>query len=169
MPKVYITISGKDQPGLVSDVASRIHQYGGNWESGRMINLGGRFVGLLQVSVPDDKQAVLEEAVRAIPNLDSTFAVDVSSNPLAGKRLQLDLMGADHPGIVREVFGTIAAQGLNVESISTDTEAAADSGNTLFRTTALLSYTDQTDLTDLQNALEALAQDLFVDLKILPL
>ena len=53
---LLITLSGVDRVGIVREVAHWVTAFGANWERSRMIRLSGRFVGLLQVSVTDEKK-----------------------------------------------------------------------------------------------------------------
>ena len=61
---LVLTISGQDRAGLVEKLADVIAEHGGNWEHCRMAHLAGRFVGLLEVTVPGNQQQNLESALR---------------------------------------------------------------------------------------------------------
>ena len=63
---LVLTISGQDRAGLVEKLAEVIAEHGGNWEHCRMAHLAGRFVGLLEVTVPSNQQQNLESALRVI-------------------------------------------------------------------------------------------------------
>lgn len=163
---LLITISGEDRPGIVGEVAARVHEHGGNWEKSRLIHLAGRFVGLLQVSVPEEHREALRKDLLSISGLEMTVAFGRDKEIPSTQHLQLSLLGADHSGIVREIFHAIAKLGLNVESLSTLTEPAADSGTLLFRADARLSTAEPLPVATIQDALEALAHDLQVDLTV---
>ena len=53
---LILTISGQDRAGLVEKLADIIAEHSGNWEHCRMAHLADRFVGLLEVAVPYDRQ-----------------------------------------------------------------------------------------------------------------
>lgn len=162
---LLITVSGEDRPGLVRDISEVLVQQGANWEQSRMMNLAGRFVGLLEVHVDSSKASELEMALESLKDLEMTIAYGKPSPPPA-RTLQLTVVGADHPGIISEISNELAAQGVNVETLSTRTEPAADSGTILFRATAHLSTAQPVSLNQLQEGLEALAEDLTVNVEV---
>ena len=47
-----VTFIGEDRPGLVEAVSAVIEQSGGNWHESRLSQLGGKFAGLVLVSLP---------------------------------------------------------------------------------------------------------------------
>jgi glycine cleavage system regulatory protein len=82
--------------------------------------------------------------------------------------LRLELTGADHPGIVSEVAGVLAEHSINIEEFSTESIIAPMSGEALFTARADLEVPPGVDQTELQHALERLAQDLVVQIQLLP-
>jgi len=163
---LLITLSGKDRPGIVQQIEALAHQHLGNWERSRLIHLNERFVGLVQISVPEENVDLLKNALHSIEGLDLTIAEGSEPAAQASSEHRIALVGADHPGIVSEIFAAIAALGLNVESLSTRTEAAADSGTTLFRAEARLSSPDPIHSDLIREKLESLAHDLLVEVSI---
>ena len=164
---LVLTISGKDRAGLVEQLADVIAAHGGNWEHCRMAHLAGRFVGLLEVSVSGENQQELEAALRTIEDLDVMIAVGELAVPESLHLFDLEVVGSDHPGIVRDVFKALAAAGVNVEELSTKTTNAPESGRSLFRALARLACGPGVDRDVIQQNLEAIAQDLMVDVRLL--
>lgn len=162
---LVLTISGRDRSGLVEQLADVITAHGGNWEHCRMAHLAGRFVGLLEVSVPGENQQELEVALRMIDDLDVMIAVGEPDAPQAQGHFDLEVVGSDHPGIVRDVFKALAAAGVNVEELSTKTTNAPESGGLLFEARARLAASTEVDRDIIQANLEAIAQDLMVDIR----
>ncbi|MGJ8649641.1 MAG: glycine cleavage system protein R [Opitutaceae bacterium] len=163
---LVLTISGADRSGLVETLAGVIAKYHGNWEQCRMAHLAGRFVGLLQVSVPGDKQQELEVALRSITDLDVLIAVGEVSAPDPLRQFDLEVVGTDHPGIVRDVFHALAAANVNVEELSTSTVSAPDSGVMLFEAKARLGCSPDVSRDEIRNQLEKIAQDIMVDIRV---
>lgn len=166
---LIVTISGPDRAGLVEELASVVAEYSGNWEHCRMVHLADRFVGLLQVRVGGVNQQALEAGLRTIDGLDVMLAAtkgEPEGAALPDQGLRLELLGSDHPGIVRDVFAVLAEANVNVEELHTSTEAAPDTGGMLFRATARLSPQADLDYNALQSSLSAIAMDLMVDLKL---
>lgn len=162
---LVLTISGKDRAGLVEQLADVIATHRGNWEHCRMAHLAGRFVGLLAVSVSPDNQQELESALRTIKDLDVMIAVGELGEPEVRGHFDLEVVGSDHQGIVRDVFKALAAAGVNVEELSTKTTNAPESGRLLFEARARLAAGAEVDRDVIQSNLEAIAQDLMVDIR----
>lgn len=165
---LIITISGPDRAGLVERLAEEVAANGGNWEHSRMTHLGDRFVGLLQVRVAGDRQQDLESAIRSIPDLDVLIAHAESETADAPSEevFELEVTGSDHPGIVRDIFRALAQAGANVESLRTETSNAAETGGLLFTAKARLSGGSGLDMDSVQASLEAIAQDILVDIQL---
>lgn len=166
---LVVTISGPDRAGLVEQLAGVVADHEGNWEHCRMVHLADRFVGLLQIRVGGDKQQELESALRRIEGLDVMISTQSGrSEPETASHdgLRLELLGSDHPGIVREVFAALAQAQVNVEELETSTEAAPDSGGMLFRASARLAPQVGLDQEALRAALSEIAMDLMVDLTL---
>ncbi len=165
---LVVTISGEDRSGLVEELADVIAAHGGNWEHCRMAHLAERFVGLLQVSVAGERQQDLEAALRTIKDLDVMIAAgELGSGSSVPRQFDLELIGSDHSGIVRDVFRALASAGANVEQLSTKTLNAPESGRVLFEAKARLTCEPEVDLQAVRHHLEAIASDLMVDLKLI--
>lgn len=160
---LVLTISGIDRAGLVEQLADVITAHHGNWEHCRMAHLAGRFVGLLEVSVQGDYQQDLEVALRTIKDLDVLIATGELQAPEPLRQVNLEVVGTDHPGIVRDVFKALAAAGVNVEELSTSIVSAPDSGVMLFEAKARLGCGADVSRDEIRVQLEKIAQDLMVD------
>jgi glycine cleavage system regulatory protein len=166
---LVVTVLGMDQPGLVDSLAAIVAEHGGNWVESRMAHLAGQFAGILRVEVATDKSAALTNAIKALQSrgLDSMVCTDLSQVTIAtGTTARLDLMGLDQPGIVRKISQVLAAQGVNVEELSTECIAAPNTGQTLFHATAQLRLPSGMEITTMRTALEQVAADLMVDLTL---
>jgi glycine cleavage system regulatory protein len=164
---LVLTISGKDRAGLVEQLAEVVAAHGGNWEHCRMAHLAGRFVGLLEVSVSGENQQELEVALRTISDLDVMIAIGEQVKPEDLRLFDLEIVGSDHHGIVRDVFKALAAAGVNVEELSTKTTNAPGSGGLLFEARARLGCGPQVRRSVIQSNLEGIAHDLMVDIRLL--
>ncbi|WOO42334.1 glycine cleavage system protein R [Rubellicoccus peritrichatus] len=162
---LLITLNGADRPGLVQKLSDIVAKYHANWEQSRMLHLSGRFVGILEVHVLEDKAHGLIKELRELGDLELTIA-EGSVDPGAAHFYQLEVVGADAPGIVSDVFAVVAGAGANVESLNTGVEAAPDSGIILFRARARLGASISIDLAALRSELEAISDDLVVTLDV---
>lgn len=163
---LILTISGRDRKGLVEQLASVVAEFNGNWEICRMAHLAGHFVGLLQITVPGDQQQEVEVAIRSIKELDVMISAGEVSDQGPPNQFQLEIVGGDHPGIVRDIFTALAAAKVNVEELATSTEAAPDSGVLLFKAKARLSGADADQQLVLREELERIASDIMVDVHL---
>src|SRR5215468_9772379 len=131
MADLVITLIGADRPGLVEAVAATVAEHGANWLEGRLAHLAGKFAGILRVSVAPERTAVL---VAALARLESSGlrVVAEPGGPLElaeARALDVELLGLDRPGLVREVSRLLASRRVNVEELSTDVYSAPMSGD----------------------------------------
>jgi glycine cleavage system regulatory protein len=165
---LVLTVIGPDRPGIVEQLAATVAAHGGNWEQSRMARLAGQFAGILSVSVPRDHSAELSRALEGLSG--SGLRVVSQASAIAerdGMRAyRLSLVGDDRKGIVRELSRTLSAREINVEELETYCESAPMSGELLFHAQALLSVPASVEIDALKKTLEALADDLMVELSL---
>jgi len=164
---LVLSLIGKDQPGLVRNVAEVIAAQGGNWLESRLCRLGGEFAGIVRVEVEGAKAPALTAALQALAGLRVTVHGEegaVGSVPAA--TATLDLVGSDRPGILREVTAVLAAHGLNVEDLATERVDAPMGGGQLFQMRALVAVPGGAELARVRADLEKLAADLMVELRL---
>lgn len=134
----------------------------------RMAQLAGQFAGLVRLEVDSEAAAGLESALRELEAENLHVTVERGRDTAAGRlhRVQLDLVGHDHPGIVQEISGVLARHGISIEELETGCEPASMTGELLFRAYAELGVPADADLHVVQDDLEALANALMVDLEL---
>lgn len=169
MTDLVVTLIGPDRPGLVEAVAEVVASHGGNWLESRMAHLAGKFAGILRIEIPGDKS---EAVLAALAELESRGLKVVgessgdASKPTAGRSLDLELVGLDRPGIVREISQLLAGSGANVEELATDRTSAPMSGEMLFTANARVRLPSDADLSTLRAALERLASDMTIEIRL---
>ena len=165
---LVLTIVGPDRPGIVETIAATLAAHGGNWEQSRMAHLAGQFAGILRISAPKERLPQLQAALEALSTrglrVVSTHGLE-AERP-AAQSLRLELTGTDREGIVHEIAGALAARDVNVEELETSHESAPMAGNPLFQARALLRVPAHVDMGELRNTLEAIGDDLMVDLTL---
>jgi glycine cleavage system regulatory protein len=169
MPDLVLTLIGPDRPGIVEAIAEPIARHGGNWLESRMAHLAGKFAGILRIEVAAAQEAALSAALRGLERdgLKLTIEASPSGQAPAGARvLELELMGLDRPGIVREISGALAEHGVNIEELVTDRTTAPMSGELLFRSRARVALPARADPERLRRRLEELAADLMVQVSL---
>jgi glycine cleavage system regulatory protein len=165
---LVITLIGPDRPGLVGAVSSAITQHEGNWLESRMVRLASKFAGVLHVSVPQANAEALEKSLQSLRSEGLVVNVERSDDGAAGetRRIRLEVIGNDRPGIVREVSRVLSQLGVNVDELSTGVKSAAMSGDLLFQANAELSLPVGVTTDQVRAALEGIAHDLMVDIAL---
>jgi glycine cleavage system regulatory protein len=170
MATLVLTVIGDDRAGLVVALAGPIARHGGNWDRSHMARLAGKFAGIVVVSVPDDLTDDLTaelDTLTAQGLLDVTVAIAANDGPTDHDDvLELHLIGQDRPGIIREVAGALAQRNVSIVELETSASSAPMSGELLFEATATLRVPADADPADLRAALEAIANELMVDLDV---
>lgn len=166
MRSLVLTFIADDKPGLVNLLSKTISAHEGNWLESSLSHLGGKFTGILIVQAP---QANIEPLKTALIKLNEqgmrVFAED--SNALSEtetQRVKLDLIGHDKPGIVREISAALATYQVNVVKLRTEVAPGSMSSELMFKAQGELEVPISADLDEIQDALEAIAGDLMVDI-----
>jgi glycine cleavage system regulatory protein len=168
--RVILSAAGSDRPGLTQALAQAVLDAGGNWLESHLSRLGGKYVGAVLVELDFEKLPAFEQAILAVDSIGLQVSlVPAGDEPAkSGETLQLELVGQDRPGIVREVTGVLAALGVNIEEFETGTERTAWSGDPLFRAQARLSIPAGVTSDEVQAALEAISGEIMVDFRFTP-
>lgn len=166
---LVITAIGPDRPGIVKELSQVAQRFDANWDQSRMASLAGQFAGMALFEVDGEKADALAAAFRELSASGLTIAIATGqAAPKAvepRRRLKLDLVGHDRPGIVRELSESVARLGVSIDELHTQVTDAAMSGEALFKMKALLVVPDVVGTAELRKALEALADEMMVDLE----
>ena len=169
MGKTYVlTFIAEDRPGLVERLSDAVSHHDGNWLESRMAHLAGKFAGIARIEISGDKIPSFKKALAALgaEGLRITAEEATVSKVPAGRLLTLDLVGADHPGIVRDVSGCLARHGVSVEEMETDVREAPMEGALLFYAQARVRSPAGLSEERLRQALEELGAALMVDITL---
>jgi glycine cleavage system regulatory protein len=163
-----LTCIGDDRPGLVSALSAPISAHAASWERSQMARLAGKFAGVLLIEVAEDRADALVADLRALKDIGLLVEVERTDAPggTPAMRLHLDLLGADHPGIIAEISASLAARRIGIEELHTDVRDAPMSGGKLFEAQAVLEAPPATSIDDLRSTLEALADELMVEIRL---
>ena len=164
---LVVTLVGPDRPGLVSAVSDKAVEFGANWADSVMSNFAGQFAGIVQLDVRSDKCDALIAALRTLesPQLRISVTRGVSdSKAAATRRLKLDLVGQDRPGIIHSISSQLAKRQIRSEKLETHVVSGAMSGEQMFHMKALLSVPQALNESELRDGLESLANELMVDI-----
>jgi glycine cleavage system regulatory protein len=167
---LVLTVIGPDRPGLVESVSQAIAQQEGNWLESRMARMAGQFAGILRVNIDEGKADALRNDLMALEtkgiliNVETSTAKEGYESEL--RPLTLSLVGNDRPGIIHEISQILAQSGVNVDELTTAQSVAPMSGESLFHANAELRAPLDLNVEDLREQLEAIAQDLMVDIRL---
>lgn len=167
--QLIVTVIAKDKPGIVEALARTVSQQGGNWEESRLVNLCGKFTGLLLVSVDAARLEALKNDLTALSASGIRTQVEEVQEEVDvadSMELGFNLIGADRPGIVREIAQALAARNINVEELNTDYSSMPWSGEPLFQAMGALRVPADSDLDELAEKLDQIADELGVDIEL---
>jgi len=173
MTTLVLTVIGNDRSGLVEALAAVVTRHGGNWDRSSMARLGTKFAGIVEVTVTGSQ---VDALVADLESLDADGLLDVtveraddrpaSDAAAAARRWELRLVGHDRPGIVHEIAQALARNAVSIEELHTSASSAPMSAESLFEARAALVAVGDIDLDRLRSELEALANELMVDIDL---
>lgn len=167
MQSLVITVVGPDRPGVVRALSDKAAEFGANWTDSVMANFAGQFAGIVHLQVAADKAAALQAALRSIDSESLHVQVAQSSAdapPVPARRITLELVGHDRPGIIHSIATRLADHGVSIDKMKTHIASGAMSGEQMFHLDAQLTIPAELDTDTLQAGLESLANELMVDI-----
>ncbi len=166
-----ISIMADDRPGLVETLSSIISEHQGNWLESRLSHLAGKFAGIVHLQVSNSHVEPLQIALEALQQQGWTINIEQSqvqnkeaNNPT---QMQLEIIGNDRPGIVKEISQVLSRLKVNVLDLATHFESAAMTAEALFKTQARVQLPNNLESDELTDQLENLSNDLMVEVKLL--
>jgi glycine cleavage system transcriptional repressor len=169
---IVFTLTGTDRTGLVEEITKLLLDIGGNVETSRMARLGGEFAVLMLVSIPETQLANLGKSTQVLKSqgfkVTTTRTEQTYAEAHAGwLPYKIEVLGADHEGIIHKIAQTLSKCGINIESMDTVTTQAPNSGAPLFSMTALIVVPPDLAGQSWEAALEEAGHHLQVDIKVL--
>ena len=167
---IVLTIIADDKPGIVEAVSRTLKKYNGNWSRSSMSSLAGQFAGILLASVPEEQTEACCAALKELESGGLRIITRVSNEEASAgnaRKFSIQLVGNDRPGIVHDITSILADHKVSVTSLETSVEGASMGGGELFKATAELTVPETSDILALERNIEALANDLMVDIKLL--
>ena len=164
---LVLTICAHDRPGVMKLISKTITDSDGNWLESRMARLGGQFAGIVRIECSADKLSQLTGNLQSLSDEGISVQIhdqgDLSDYPYT-RCLRLDIYGNDRPGIVSQLTQAVSSAGANIEELNTSIESAAMAGHPIFHASGTVCIPDSTDEQELINAVEALSDDLNVEI-----
>ena len=169
MALLVLTLVGPDRPGLVSGLSKALAGCGGSWLDSEMARLAGQFAGILLVSVPDAQVDALTAGLQELEEGHLRLTVqraDPEATPQAHTTFQLDLIGQDRPGIIRDIARVLAERRVNIEELTTKVTSGAFSAEQMFQAVARLRVPDGVEAAELREVLERLGDEMMVNIAV---
>ncbi len=172
MAHLLLTGVGEDRPGIVESLTRAIADYGGNLEESRMAVLGGEFAIIMLVSAPasaiealESDQVKLGEQTGLTIHLRRTEKREPGGDVL---RYHVEALSMDHPGIVNSVTDFFSRRNINIESLSTETYAAAHSGAPMFALDMIVEIPAGEKIAELRQRFVDFCDELYIDASLEP-
>lgn len=164
---LILLINGADRPNIVARLSDIVAAHDGNWEDARLARLSGRFAGVIRVSVPTAQEAQLRATLTDLSTQGLSVIVESAEGEApAGDNTELDLelVGGDRPGLLRDITRILGEHTVNVEELTTRRREAPMGGGMLFEATARIAIVKGATSEPLRTALEALSAELAVEI-----
>lgn len=163
--RVIVMAVGDDRPGLTQSLADAIVEAEGNWLESHFARLGGSYVGSVLVELPTGGLTDLKQAAKRMGAEGFHISIETAADEksLEGRTLGFELVGADRPGIVREVSTALAGLGVSIDLFESQTEQEAWTGTTVFRARAEVIVPDAVSIDTVRAALEDISGEIVVD------
>lgn len=164
-----VTFIGDDRPGLVEQLSSVIQKNGGNWQESSLSQLGGKFAGLILVSLPADGAPALEADLCALD--PGGLSVRITSTgeretPLPGNNITLTVIGPDRLGIVQEISRALAQRQINVVEMDSSVNSAPMSAEKIFSARINAWIPETTDMDKLRESLTEIADNMTLEIDL---
>ncbi|MGK0270669.1 MAG: glycine cleavage system regulatory protein [Cocleimonas sp.] len=167
---LIITIMAADRPGLVSSISEVLESHSGNWSESSMAHLAGRFVGLLQVSVPEENVDALSTALDNLQADDGLKILIETAEPNnkkpPTKTLNVEILCQDRIGIINDVTEVLAKLSVNIEELDSSVKEASMSGGMLFCANMRLGLPEGVDADAVEDSLEEMSDQLMIDINL---
>lgn len=169
-----LTLTGPDRIGIVDEVTGLLLDRKGNVEASRMARLGGEFAVLMLVSMPDEQLSGLDKALEALAGQGYKVTTTPAHRTVAEARsgwlaYRIEVLGADHEGIIHEVAHSLSEHGISIESVESETVAAPVSGSPLFAMAASVIVPPALSEEDWQAGLREVGSRMNVDIEVSPM
>lgn len=169
---IVLTLMGHDRVGIVKEITNILVKHGGNVVNSRMARLGGEFAMLALISLAEKDLAALEADLQKLRGEGFQITLFPTENNYAEKYAgwlpyQIEVLGADHEGIIYEIAHYLAQQGINFEDVETTTAPAPMSGTPLFKMQATVLVPPKLPFHKWSDALEEIGDKLNVTVEII--
>ncbi len=164
-----VTFIGDDRPGLVEALSSVIEANGGNWHDSRLSQLGGKFAGLVLITLAEGRDDALQRDLKGLASSGLSVRVTPTETHIAlnnVRRIKLSLVGPDRPGIVLEVSRALAAHRFNVLEMDSEVVSAPMTAEPMFQAMIEAEIAPEAGLEELSDALDEIGDEMALDIDL---
>jgi len=162
MIPLVLTVVGPYDPRIVRSVSEVVADHEGNWNESRLVHLAGRYAGVVKITVPEAQEASLVASLEELEGV--RFLVERGGDDAPADVLhKVEVTATDRPGIVRDVTAAVVARDGQIERFRTEYVSAPMAGGVLFYARIWVRISD---VSALRAGLQAIADDLLVDIHI---
>ena len=155
---------------VADDRVASTHRPGaGRAEYGALEQVRRERAGIVRLDVAAANADRLEAALRALSSTGLSLSIErgtAAAGAAGGELIRMELLAHDRPGIVRDISSVLAQHGASIERMDSACESASFSGEAMFRAEIEVRVPASVPPAELQAALESLANELMVDLKL---
>jgi glycine cleavage system transcriptional repressor len=174
MAKAFVTVLGKDRPGIVADVTGILYETGCNLEDSSMTILEGEFAVLVIISLPKEL-AVKDLREKFTPITQKGLTVDVKDfadttnepEEISQKNFVISVIGADKPGIVYQVSKLLEKHEINITDV--ETKRIGKESKMVYAMILEVKIPKELNLSKIESALKDLGKKLSVDVTLKPI
>ncbi len=165
---IILTVLGDDRPGIVETLSKLLADRHGNWTDSSMLNLDGKFAGILRATLPTEQADLFLAELPALANQGLLVTAARSDQELASDThtYRLEMIGQDRSGMLHQLTSALARHHISIEELNTEVRSASMSGEDLFVASANLGVPAGSQIELLRSELEALADELMIDIDL---
>jgi glycine cleavage system regulatory protein len=165
MQAMVLTVVGKDQAGLIEQIAKCVNQANGNWLKSSFCHLSGHFAGFVEVMLPKENHNALIQACHTISHLQITLVPASLDDSAKHQSFGITVTGNDRQGIVNDISHRLSNLNVSIREMDTSCESAPNWGSPIFTADMTLACNEDVDVDDIKEALEQITDDLVVEFK----
>lgn len=165
MQAMVLTVVGKDQAGLIEQIAQCVNQADGNWLKSSFCHLSGHFAGFVEVMLPKQNHNALIQACHTLSSLQITLVPAHIDDSARDQSFGVTVTGNDRQGIVNDISHRLTHLNVNIKEMETSCESAPNWGSPIFTANMTLACDANLDIDEIKDALEQITDDLVVEFK----
>lgn len=166
---ILVSVISDDKPGVIEAIAGKITELDGNWLESKLSQLAGKFAGVIRVSIASEKRGDLESLLSGLESQGIWVKCELlegAKQDSSSQQAYIHALGPDRSGIVRELSKAFTQRHINVAELETSLSSMPYSGDPLFEARGVLQIPEGSEIADLHNSLDEIADNLALDISL---